>query len=221
MSGRKLKALLFDMDGLLIDTERLYIESERELAREFGAELPEVTIARMMGRKPLEAIRIMMADLGVTADPAEVLARRDRMMIARMNADLRPMPGMPEIISRFRGRLALAVATGAVRPFVDLMVTRFGLEGVFDAIQTSEDVERGKPDPEIYLRAAEKAGFPPSECAVLEDSGNGVSAGHTAGCYTVAVPNDHTRGQDFSSADLVCRDLFEAAEALERLLLFV
>lgn len=218
MKEQTLKAILFDMDGLLIDTERLYIDSERELAAEWGKTLTEHTIRKMMGRKPLESIRILLTDLQVNADPAKVLARRDEMMLKRMAEDLQPMPGMMEILERFRGRIPMALATGAVRPFVDIMIAKFSLDGVFSAIQTSEEVERGKPDPEIYLRAAARLGMDPANSVVIEDSENGIRAGHAAGCHTVAVPNEHTAAQDFTLADRVCRDLGEAALYLQDIL---
>jgi beta-phosphoglucomutase-like phosphatase (HAD superfamily) len=93
---------------------------------------------------------------------------------------------------------------------VDEVVRRLGLEGVFEVIQTAEGLERGKPDPEIYRRAATGLGLEASECVVMEDSSNGVKSGKAAGCHVIAVPNEDTRTQDFSAADFVAGGLREA-----------
>lgn len=211
-------ALIFDMDGLMIDSERLYFAAEREMAAHYGREIRDEQLWPLMGRKPIESLRLLRGILGVEASAEELLEWRNRLMAEKLGRDLGAMPGLVEILDAFRGRLKLAVATGAQREFLDIALDTLDIRGYFDVLQTADTVERGKPDPEIYLLACRRLGLPPAACVVLEDARNGVLAGHAAGCPVIAVPNDYTRGQDFSEADWVEPDLFAAARRVESLL---
>lgn len=211
-------ALIFDMDGLMIDSERLYFAAEREMAARFGRELRDEQLWPLMGRKPIESLRLLRGILGIETSPEELLEWRNRLMLEKMRHELGAMPGLFEILDAFRGRLKLAVATGAQREFLDIALDTLRIRDFFAVLQTADAVERGKPDPEIYALACRGLGLPPAQCVVLEDARNGVLAGKAAGCPVIAVPNDFTRGQDFSAADWVEPDLFAAARRIETLL---
>lgn len=204
------KALIFDMDGLMIDSERLYFEVERALARRYGKEVRDETLWRMMGRTPLEGLTIYVRELDLPLSPAEAVVIRNDLMREKMKNDLLPMPGLFHILDSFRGGRKMAVSTGAPREFMDIALDKLGIRERFDVLLASDAITRGKPDPEIFLKTCEKLGVPPDRTVVLEDSENGVIAGKRAGCAVVAVPNDYTRGQDFSRADFIAADLFEA-----------
>jgi HAD superfamily hydrolase (TIGR01509 family) len=212
-------ALIFDMDGLMIDSERLYFAAEREMAAAYGKEIRDEQLWPLMGRKPIESLRLLRELLGIETPPEELLAWRDRLMLEKMRRDLGAMPGLYEILDAFKGRLKLAIATGAQREFLDIALDTLRIRGRFDVLQTADGLERGKPDPQIYLIACRRLGLPPRECVVLEDARNGVLAGKAAGCPVMAVPSDYTRGQDFSEADWVEPDLFAAARRIEGLLI--
>jgi len=207
-----IQALIFDMDGLMIDSERLYFQAEREIAEFYGKPLDEAVLWKMMGRNPREGIGIFVRELELPASVDDVLARRNLRMRELLRSDLVPMPGLDHIISSFRDRLRLAVCTGAQREFMDIVLDGLGCHGAFDVLQASDDIARGKPNPEIYLETIRKLACRPEECVVLEDSENGVRAGRNAGCAVIAVPSEYTKSHDFSSADTIVRDLFEAAE---------
>jgi HAD superfamily hydrolase (TIGR01509 family) len=212
-----LSALIFDMDGLMVDTERLYFASERDVAARFGKEVKDGVLWKMMGRKPVESMRIFAADLGLPAAPEKLLEMRDEIMRRKLREDLRPMPGLERIVGDFHGILKLAVATGATREFLDIVMDRLGLRDRFDVLQPSDDIVKGKPDPEIYVRTCSRLALPPGECAVLEDSENGVVAAKAAGCRVIAVPSQYSRTHDFSRADFVAPDLFHAATRVREL----
>jgi HAD superfamily hydrolase (TIGR01509 family) len=211
-------ALIFDMDGLMIDSERLYFAAEREMAAAYGKEIRDEQLWPLMGRKPIEALGLLRGILGIETSAEELFAWRNRIMLEKMGRDLGAMPGLYEILRAFHGRLKLAVGTGAQREFLDIALDTLRIRDYFDVLQTADNLERGKPDPEIYLIACCRLGLPPSECIVLEDARNGVIAGKAAGCPVIAIPNDYTRGQDFTEADWVEPDLFAAAKRIEQLL---
>jgi len=211
-------ALIFDMDGLMIDSERLYFAAEREMAAAHGREIRDEQLWPLMGRKPIESLRLLREILHIETPPEELLVWRNRLMLEKMCRDLGAMPGLFEILDAFHRRLKLAVGTGAQQEFLDIALDTLRIRAYFDVLQTADGLERGKPDPEIYLLTCRRLGMPPGECVVLEDARNGVLAGKAAGCQVIAVPNDYTRGQDFSAADWVEPDLFAAARRIEKML---
>lgn len=202
----------------MIDSERLYFAAEREMAAAHGKVIRDEELWPLMGRKPIESLRLLRGILGIETPAEELLKWRNQLMLDKMSRDLGAMPGLLEILEAFRTRLKLAVATGAQREFLDIALDTLRIRGYFDVLQTADGLERGKPDPDIYLIACRRLGLPPGECIVLEDARNGVLAGKAAGCPVIAVPNDYTRGQDFSDADWVEPDLFAAAKRIEQLL---
>lgn len=206
-----MEALIFDMDGLMIDSERLYFEAEKEIARKFRKEVKDETLWRMMGRKPLESLRVLAEELGISESPEELLRIRNAIMRQKLKSDLKPMPGLAYIIDCFSGKLKLAVATGAQKEFLDIAVDTLGIREKFALLQPSDDIAKGKPDPEIYLTVCKKLGVLPERSIVLEDSENGIMAAKRAGCYAVAVPSEYSQKQDFSRADFISPSLFHAA----------
>jgi HAD superfamily hydrolase (TIGR01509 family) len=212
------KALIFDMDGLMIDSERLYWQVEKDLARSYRKEVSEETLWKMMGRRPIESMRIFVEDLGLPISPEETLAFRDARMRKKYREESEAMPGLFHIVDTFYGKLRLAVCTGAQREFMEIVVDRLKIREKFDVLQASDEIKKGKPDPEIYLTTCARLGVDPQKCIVLEDSSNGALAGKRAGCYTIGVPSDYSRGQDFSFVDFVAPDLFAAEKHISGLL---
>jgi HAD superfamily hydrolase (TIGR01509 family) len=204
------RALIFDMDGLMIDTEGLYWAAAREIAASYGKAVSDDTLRNMMGRAPIESMRVFVRDLELRDSAEALLDRRTAIMLKRFAEPIAPMAGLMEILRAFKGRLKLAVATSAPAAFADLILPAMKIADYFDVIQTSDGVKRGKPDPEIYLRAIERLGAAAEESIVLEDSVAGARAGKNAGAYTIAVPSEYTRGGDFAFADYVARDLNDA-----------
>jgi HAD superfamily hydrolase (TIGR01509 family) len=212
------KALIFDMDGLMIDSERLYWEVERSLAGSYGKEVREEILWKMMGRRPIEGLRIFVEEVGLPISAEEALALRDSRMREKYRRESEAMPGLFHILDTFYGKLKLAVCTGAQGEFLEIVVDRLKIRGKFAVLQSSDEIKKGKPDPEIYLTTCAKLRLEPAKCIVLEDSANGCLAGKRAGCHTIAVPSDYSRGQNFGCADFVAWDLFAAERHISSLL---
>jgi HAD superfamily hydrolase (TIGR01509 family) len=210
-------AILFDMDGLMIDSESVYWAAGRQIAARYGKTVKDETLGRMMGRAPLESVRLFADELGLAESPQALLETREAMVIESLRRGVPVMPGLRELLAEFRPRLKFAVATSAPRRMADIVMEGLDLRRWFDAVQTSDGITRGKPDPEIYLKAVARIGVKPEECVVLEDSSNGALAGKLAGTYVIAVPSQYTREQDFSFVDHRAADLREAAEHIRTL----
>jgi HAD superfamily hydrolase (TIGR01509 family) len=205
------------MDGLMIDSESVYWAAGRQIAARYGKTVKDETLGRMMGRAPLESVRLFADELGLAESPQALLETREAMVIESLRRGVPVMPGLRELLAEFRPRLKFAVATSAPRRMADIVMEGLDLRRWFDAVQTSDGITRGKPDPEIYLKAVARIGVKPEECVVLEDSSNGALAGKLAGTYVIAVPSQYTREQDFSFVDYRAADLREAAEHIRTL----
>jgi HAD superfamily hydrolase (TIGR01509 family) len=215
---RHIEALIFDMDGLMIDSERLYWGVEREIARRYGKEVGVETLWKMMARRPIEGLEIFVQDLGLPISAEEALRLRDERMREKYRNEAEAMPGLMHILEAFGHRLRLAVCTGAQQEFMEIVVDRLKIRERFDVLLASDEVGKGKPDPEIYSTCCRKLGREPKRCVVLEDSSNGALAGKRAGCYVIAVPSEYSRGQDFSFVDYVAADLIAAERHITALI---
>jgi HAD superfamily hydrolase (TIGR01509 family) len=207
-TDNELRAVVFDLDGILANTEDLYEKAcETVLGRRgrpYNAPLRE----QMMGRPVADAIRIMLDHHGFD-DPIEAMMQECREVLSGlMESSLKPMAGVNELLGRLEmANLPKAVATSALREYADFVLTRLYLKQRFRFVLTSEDIRCGKPDPEIYLLAAAQLELPPAQIMVLEDSANGCRAAVSAGAFTVAVPNRHTKNHNFAGAQLIADTL--------------
>jgi HAD superfamily hydrolase (TIGR01509 family) len=208
-----LKAIIFDMDGLMVDTEKLYWDVLSEIAMSTSNKvLTESTMSKMMGRAPIDSMRLFKEDLMIPITAEELLSQRDILMVHKLQSGVDPMKGLYEIINQFHGRLKLAIATGSPQCFLDIIVDKLGIRNKFTVFQASDEIIQGKPHPEIFLQTADKLQLKPEECIILEDSLNGVLAGLNAGCYVIAVPSKYLKDQDFSAVNFIAGDLTEAQE---------
>ncbi len=210
-----IKALIFEMDGLMIDSERLYFQAEEDMSKKFGVQLREKTLWKMMGTKPIEGLAIFVKDLQLPISAQEALDMRNKVMRKKLQTELEPMPGLFHILETFSNRFKLAVCTGAQEEFLNIVVDSLKIRNKFDVLQSSDGIAKGKPEPEIYLKTCKKLRVNPQDCFVLEDSANGVTAGKKAGCTVIAIPSEYTQSQDFTSADFVASDLREAEHHIQ------
>jgi HAD superfamily hydrolase (TIGR01509 family) len=203
-----LSAAVFDLDGLMFNTEELYHQVGGEMLRRRGKQLTEDLLDNMMGRQSREALQIMIDwhDLSDTAEELE--AETDVIFGQILETDLRPMPGLLELLEELEKReIPKAIATSSRRGFAVMMLEQFALLPRFSFLLTAEDIELGKPNPQIYLRSAEMLQIQPVEMMALEDSGNGCKAAVAAGSYAVAVRANHNQNQAFPGVALVAKSL--------------
>lgn len=198
-----IKAVVFDMDGLMLNTEDVFELAGQELLVRRGKQMTDRIRRRMIGRRPAEAFAALTELTGIT-EPVEHLMHETREIFAEFaKVHLACMPGLFDLLDAIEDRqLLLAVATSSPRDHMESLLSQFDLLKRFHTTLTSEDVIRGKPDPEIYLSAAERLNVEPSSMLVLEDSEAGTRAAAAAGAFVVAVPNRHTAFGDFSKASM-------------------
>lgn len=182
-------ALIFDMDGLLVDSEPFAEAAMRSFLQRYGHDLTMEVSDRLLGRRVPEAIAFVSGHYGLVDDVAELNHIYNELRLAAIRGNLRPLPGGADLIAFGReAGLCLALATSNSREHVDLSLTETALAGLFDAEATGDEVTRGKPEPDIFLLAAERLGVDPATCVVLEDSPAGIAAAKAAGMRAVWVP---------------------------------
>lgn len=203
-----IKAVVFDFDGLMFNTEDIFNRSGRELLRRRGLEMTPELLSLMMGRRSDEAFPLMISALGLKESAADLRAEERVIFQEMLWTNVAPMPGLFELLAHIEGRaLPKGVATSSRRAYIESVLVKFQLVERFDLVLTSEDVVEGKPHPEIYLTAAKRLGVSPAEMLVLEDSENGTKSAAAAGAVAVSIPHEHSRTHDFTSATLIAERL--------------
>jgi beta-phosphoglucomutase len=203
-----ISTVIFDLDGLLTDTERLHCQAWRQTLADQGIEVSEAEYAEHWIRAGL-GIDGFVRLRGLPHDP-DVL-RRSKMgaYVALLETSLCLMPGALALVETLHGKKRLALATSSYGDTAELILRRLDLVRYFEVVATNESVARVKPHPDLFLHVAERLGVAAAECVVLEDAEKGVLAAHAAGMKVIAVPTPHTRGNDFSKATRVVSSLAE------------
>jgi HAD superfamily hydrolase (TIGR01509 family) len=182
-------AVVFDLDGVLVDSDHIWHEVREGLARERGGRWTDRSEPDMMGMSSPEWSRYLRDVVGIPDSPQEINDEVVSRMLARYEAELPLIAGAVDAVRRLAGSFRLAVASSANRELIDGVLDAGGLAGHFEASVSSEEVARGKPAPDVFLEAARKLDVDPARCAAIEDSANGIRAAHGAGMRVVAIPN--------------------------------
>lgn len=205
--------VIFDLDGLLADTEPLQMQAYQQALSEHGVVLTEDEYAQHWIRAG-RGIDEFVADHQLSLVPAMVRRRKAQLYQSLLAASLRAMPGAPEMLEQLYQHKRLAVASSSPRSVVTQILQRLDFVRYLEMIAAREDAERAKPAPDIFLHVARRLAVEPSECVVVEDAEKGIVAAKQAGMCSIAVPNCYTRDNDFSAATYTVGSLSE----VERLL---
>jgi HAD superfamily hydrolase (TIGR01509 family) len=211
-------AVVFDLDGVLIDSEHVWDEVREELARERGGRWHERAQADMMGMSSPEWSRYMHDVIGLPESPEEISDEVVQRMLARYDDELPLIDGAVEAVQRLAGSFRLALASSSNRPLIDAALAKAGLIESFEVTVSSEEVPRGKPAPDVFLEAARRLGLPPERCVAVEDSGNGIRSAHAAGMRVIAIPNGRypPAADALALADVVLDSLAEVTTEVVR-----
>ena len=203
-----LKAVTFDLDGLMFNTEELYQEVGGMLLARRGKQFTGELLDKMMGRKSHIALALMIEHHQLDATPEQLAAESAEIFGGILPGKLAPMPGLIDLLAALESaHIPKGIATSSGRPFVERVLGIFDLQPRFDFILTSEDIENGKPEPDVYLLAAARHGVTPVEMLVLEDSQIGCQSAVAAGAYTVAVPHGQSLQHQFPGVEFIAQSL--------------
>jgi HAD superfamily hydrolase (TIGR01509 family) len=182
-------AVIFDLDGVLLDSEQLWNRAKEEVVGDTGGNWREEAPRVMMGMSSTEWARYLRNDLGVPLETDEISRRVVAKMEELYRAELPLLPGAVDVVHALARRWPLGLASSSNREIIDLALEVAGLTDDFVATVSSEEVDRGKPAPDVYLEAARRLGVQPERCAAVEDSHAGLRSAKAAGMRVVAIPN--------------------------------
>ena len=204
-------AVVFDLDGVIVDSEQVWDEVREAYVRETGGTYTDESARDMMGMSSPEWSRYMAEALRVPGTPEEINAAIVERMLARYGEAPPLLPGALEAVRRVGASVPLAIASSSNRELIDVVLRASGLAADFRATVSSEEVPRGKPWPDVYLEAARRLGVDPVRCGAVEDSHNGIRSAKAAGMRVVAVPNAHYPPDDeaLGLADVVVPSIDE------------
>jgi HAD superfamily hydrolase (TIGR01509 family) len=198
----KVQAVIFDMDGVLVDSEPFGFEALRRVMAGHGLPYSEAENAEFLGRTTLESCRILKARYRLPESEEALAGRYVEAMLELIGRGPIPMAGVPEVLERVRASgHRMALASSAEPRVIHANLNALSLGPLFEAVVSGTQVARGKPAPDVFLAAAERLAVSPAHCLVVEDSRNGLLAAKAAGMRCAVVPCSHTLHQDFREAD--------------------
>jgi beta-phosphoglucomutase family hydrolase len=201
---KKVTGLIFDMDGVLIDSEPLHLCAYQELLQGFGITFTEEDNYPFIGRKDLDLAQHLIGLHKLPMQPLQLVEQKEAVLARLFRTRLVPMPGLIKVLERAQQiSLPTAVASSATLPTIQLVMQTLDIVRYFQTLTSGDQVEHGKPAPDVYLLAAERIGVLPKNCLVIEDSLNGVLAAKAAGMQCIAIPCQATKHQDHTKADKI------------------
>ena len=212
-----IRAIFWDNDGVLVDTEKIYFQATRELLQKAGVELTEELFRRISLKEGRSAFDLALEKGIPQRDVDRLHEERNRRYTELVARGVHILDGVEETLGKLRGRVLQAIVTSSRRVHFDAMHTCTRLLRHFDFILTREDYRLSKPDPEPYRLALTRSGFRPEECLVVEDSERGLQAAVAAGIRCIVIPNDLTGGGDFRGAWHVLGSCREIPGEIERI----
>lgn len=203
-----IQAVVFDMDGLMFDTESAYSAVHSQMSAKRGKIFTDEVKRTLMGKRSHEVMALLNQFWKTEESLEELLKEQDASLIELYQRSVQKLHGLDNLITFLnQNNIRKCIGTSSRRFLVNTILEKHGLTDTFEFIISGDMVTKGKPDPEIYNRCVEQLGLNPSNCLVLEDSLNGIKAGVAAGCFTCAIPSEYTKNEDFSLATFICDSL--------------
>lgn len=200
--------VVFDLDGLIFNTEEIFLEATNQLLAPLGKKQTPDVVAQIMGQPSDVSTQILKDYHSLTDSVSEIRAQLDRHFDLVLDSILEFMPGFEELLQRLiQGNIPRAICTSSSARYATDLIDRFGYLDEFELIFGGDQIENGKPAPDAYLKVAELLKIEPTTMLVLEDSENGCLAAMAAGAFTVAVPAAHNMGQSYDNVDLIADTL--------------
>ena len=203
-----MKAVIFDMDGVLVDSQPYHFKADIDTMAEYGVIKDQKFYESFAGTLTADRMRTLKEMFGLDVPVEEMTIKRENMILDIMGKeDIKPVSGIPEFLRSIKEKgLTTAVASSSDYKLINLILDRLKIAQYFDSVTSGSDVKRGKPSPDVFLLAAERIGIEPSECLVVEDSENGVKAAKAAGMKALGYINPTSGKQDLSLADFITDD---------------
>jgi HAD superfamily hydrolase (TIGR01509 family) len=189
VASSEIAAVVFDLDGVLLDSEAAWVEVKREFTEENGGRWKQSAELDMLGMSSTEWSQYMHDELGVPVPPEQISSEVAERLAERYRQRLPLLPGAVEAVRSLARHWPLALATSSNRNVIDLVLEEADIADAFAATVSSEEVARGKPAPDVYLDAARRLDVDPGACVAIEDSSNGIRSAHAAGMAVIAIPN--------------------------------
>ncbi|MBU7319676.1 HAD family phosphatase [Paenibacillus sp. SM 69] len=213
-------AFIFDMDGVIIDSEPLHFKVDMEVMGGLGVPITKEELEGYVGMTNPEMWTRIRLKYGLTPSVEDIIELQLKRKLAYLEAsDDRPIEGITELLHSLHGTKRIGLASSSPRVFIEAVLNKFDLLSYFDFVISGEEVDHGKPAPDIYLKAAEMLGASPDQCIVLEDARHGVAAAKAAGMTCIGFQNANSGEQDLSKADWIVGSIRQIRlEELERLI---
>ena len=211
------EAILWDNDGLLVDTERIFFESTRKILATIGIQLTVEQFLTLSMRQGRSAFELATQSGWQKQQVANLKRERDLLYSEMLRRQTRVLPGVAETLNMLHGRMRMAVVTSSQRQHFDAMHADIGLTGYFEFVLAREDCSKTKPNPEPYLLALERLGMKAAACIAVEDSERGLAAARAAGLRCLVIPNELTRSCSFQGATAILPRAEDVLQALAKL----
>lgn len=211
----KIKAVLFDMDGLMVDTEPVHFKAYKRVFNKYGKDFTEENFKLYLGTSDVDCCKDMVVRFNLSISAEELLAEKRQVFRELIKTQLVSQPGLNELLTALsENNYKIAIASSSSLEDIKAIIKGINISSMLDDFASAQEVEHGKPSPDVYLLAAKKLGVGSNECLVLEDAPVGVQAGKAAGMKVFAVPSQYTKDGDFSLADKVLNSLSEVFELI-------
>lgn len=197
-----IKALIFDMDGVLVDSEPYHLLAYQKLLEQYGINYSENDNQEFLGRTDGVIAEILIERYAMDITPESLIGGKEEILTGLLKKHAQPRPGVKAVLAEAQSlNIPMAVASSAVLATIELIVNLLNIREYFHNLSSGQEVAQGKPAPDVFLLAAQRLQVPPAQCLVIEDTFNGVKAAKAAGMKCVAIPCEATKHQDHSAAD--------------------